>query len=322
MLIERVYFVDENENEILYGQDNLEANSEYYICIDFSAYTITGEKVLNLSQYFLENAIIPEGEEEPRPSISGNFCAGFVAGNDNLNWYWNDVELLFISPPMVFGAAFGGRLFGCDTLGVSVYYSYASGERYNFNPSASAGGAGFVLSADPGKWTAMCAFNNALYVFKRDAMYRIYSSDGLAFYMERIADVGATGNEAVCVVDNVMYFLSSNGLYSFSGSYPQPLPDSLGRTYLRGVLGGDDGKLFCSLVWKENEAYKRELCVYHIDKGIFSVHDDFAAKQFVWFGGALYALEDSGTVWRMDSVREAVEFRLDTKSSERGADLF
>lgn len=313
MVMDRVYFVDENENEILYGQDNLEANAEYYICIDFSAYTITGEKVLNLSQYFLENAIIPEGEEEPRPSISGNFCAGFVAGNDNLNWYWNDVELLFISPPMVLGAAFGGRLFGCDTLGVSVYYSYASGERYNFNPSASAGGAGFVLSADPGKWTAMCAFNNALYVFKRDAMYRIYSSDGLAFYMERIADVGATGNEAVCVVDNVMYFLSSNGLYAFSGSYPQPLPDSLGRTYLRGVLGGDNGKLFCSLAWKENEVFKRELCVYHIDKGIFSVHDDFAAKQFVWFGGELYALEESGVVWRMDSVREAVEFCLDTK---------
>ena len=248
-------------------------------------------------------------------STDGKFRAGCVCVDpyDRSFRCWNDVEIDFISPPMIFGKGFGGRLFGCDNLGVSVYYSSGSGKRYDFSPGTGAGDAGALLCSDPGKWTAMCAFNNVLYVFKRDAMYRIYSSDGLAFYMERIADVGATGNEAVCVVDNVMYFLSSNGLYAFSGAYPQPLPDSLGRTYLRGVLGGDNGKLFCSLAWKENEVFKRELCVYHIDKGIFCVHDDFAAKQFVWFGGELYALEESGVVWRMDSVREAVEFCLDTK---------
>ncbi len=268
------------------------------VIVEFESYDEAGNEY-DISQHFAE-AMGVEGID-------------FRVGCWQLYENYSNLKIEFKISNMVFGVSYYGRLFGCDNRGVEVYYTSGGVDNLNFKQETSGSNAGVLMCSDPGKWTAMCAFNNALYCFKRDAMYRIYSSDGLTFYMERIADVGATGNEAVCVVDNVMYFLSSNGLYAFSGAYPQPLPDSLGRTYLRGVLGGDNRKLFCSLAWKENEVFKRELCVYHIDKGIFSVHDDFAAKQFVWFGGELYALEESGVVWRMDSVREAVEFCLDTK---------
>lgn len=265
----------------------------YFVTMEFSAYKKDGNWY-DISGFFdFEKDYFSAGKEAETMS--------------------SDLEVEFIEPPMVFGESFGGRLFACDDLGVSVYYTSGGTDFLNFRAKDSGSSAGALLCADPGKWTAMCAYRDALYVFKRNAMYRIYSTDGLTFYLERIADVGAVGKDAVCVVGNVMYFLSTEGLMRFSGSYPEYLPDFLGRSYKNGALGGNDKKLFCSLTYEDAGEDKTELLVYHIDRGIYSGHDDFKATQFIWFGGELYALGVDGIVYKMDSGEEAQAFSLDTK---------
>lgn len=211
------------------------------------------------------------------------------------------------------GATYGGRLFACDIFGVDVFYSaspVSEAKKYDFAPGTSAGDAGAVSCTDHGRWTALMSYGGALYAFKRNGMYRIYSSDGLSFYMEKVCDVGAISQKCVCVVSDVMYFLSENGLYRFTGTYPEELPDNLGRRYTDGVLGGYDNKVYCSLSYSGG----CELVIYDASVGAFGVHDDFNSSGFVVYGGKLYGLNSAdGYVYKMSGERSPVEFSMNTR---------
>lgn len=220
-----------------------------------------------------------------------------------------ELQLDYISPPMLMGASFGGRLFACDMFGVDVFYSSVV-DKYDFTPGTSLGDAGSVQCADHGRWTAIIPYGGVLYAFKRNGMYRIYSSDGLNFYMEKVADVGAVGAQAVCVVSDVMFFLSETGFYKFTGSYPAEISDTHGRRYVSGVLGGYDNMLYASVLSSDGV---REMLVYNASIGAYGVHDDFNAKKFLTYGGKLYAHGEDGYVYDVIGEREAVEFSFCTR---------
>ena len=281
----------------------------FEIEIGFDAYDGGGQPA-NISAYFYE-------ARHPYDAKEGGSTEPFEIGSWETSYRYNDpkysnLKIAFIENAMVMGEAFGGRLFTLDQQGVTVYYSSAAG-KYDFQQRGVSGGAGFILCSDPGKWTGMQVYHESLYVFKRNSMYRISSSDGLSFYMDKIAEIGAVSANGICVVDDIMYFLSVDGLYRFSGSYPQLLPDSLGRQYTGGALGGCDGKVFCSLRYKEGLEEKSELIVWHPDKNIYSRHDDLRVSQFLYAYGMCYALDQDGCVHQMEGERSAVPFSLETK---------
>lgn len=290
---------------------------EGYVEIMFDVYNVRGERVncfdyINQNKEAFKNILldgIDFGDAEVTVSVGYLDTYRFIV-----------LELGSHTPLMCMGASYGGRLFACDMFGIDIFYSSGSGiegEKYCFVPNASLGGAGAVSCADSGKWTALKSYNGALYAFKKNGMYRIYSSDGLNFYMDKVADIGAVSSEAVCIVSDVMYFLSETGLYRFTGTYPEELPDNLGRRYTGGVLGGYDNKVYCSLSYSGGN----ELIVYDAQVSAYGVHDEFDAVNFVTYGGKLYGLDaSSGYVYEMSGERESLEFSINTRKFFLGFD--
>ena len=298
---------DENFN---YGRfDDVSTGKVNNAYVKFTARREGNGEVYDISRHFKSYRSDEKYNEEL--SSSSVFEAGaayFSGGNAPYTYRWNDVYILPEAPVMMFGAHYGGRFFACDNLGVDVLYS-SSAEKYDFIPGTSLSDAGALSCVDAGKWTAMCVYGGCLYVFKKNGMYRIYSNDGLSFYMDKVCDVGALSRSAVCVVSDVMYFLSETGLYRFTGTYPEELPDNLGRKYTDGVLGGYDNKLYASLT----HGGGCELIVYDAVVSAYGVHDNFKVKNFVTYGGVLYALSDDGFVYKMSGERESLEFSLNTR---------
>lgn len=289
---------------ILYTDERVPFDIE----IAFEAKTQAGE-VVDISERFKYAAhpySDPDSLDDEDTFYVGSFDTIGFGGREAV---YSNLEISFIGNVMSMGEPFGGRLFAADNQGLTVYYSSAV-DPYDFTLSGVTGEAGFLSCTDPGKWTAMCVYRDSLYVFKRNFMYRIYSGDGLTFFMDKVADVGALSATSVAVVDDVMYFLSGDGIYRFTGAYPQLLPDSLKRKYVGGAIGGDDGKVFFSV---QDPSGAWELCVWHADKEIFSRHDDFEAKQFLYAYGKVFALSGNGVVHQMEEGREVVEFSLSTK---------
>ena len=295
------------------GNEEFRATS-FTIEIGFTAKASAGN-VVDISEFFWEAR---HPYETGTATKEENFVIGSFVTSANHNWEkYSNLEISFIENAMMMGEPFGGRLFTVDNQGVTVYYSSAAG-KYDFRQEAVSGGAGFLLCSDPGKWTGMQVYHDSLYLFKRDSMYRISSSDGLSFYMDKIADIGAVSPNGIGIVDDIMYFISSDGIYRFTGSYPQLLPDSLGRQYEGGTLGGCDGKVFCSLRYDDKGdggviRKSCELVVWHPDKKIFSRHDELRVAQFLYAYGRLYALDSFGSVYLMEGEREPVSFQFVTK---------
>ena len=244
MVIDDMFIKMQNGTVYHYGEagfgysalSNIGTNGTNEAYVKFTARrTDTGE-LYDISKHF-------KYYKEDKTLAGGSvFQAGLAYAKPGVSSFstsmmWNDVYILPEAPVMLFGVHYNGRFFACDNLGVDVLYS-SSAEKYDFTPGTSTSDAGALSCTDAGKWTAIVAYGGCLYVFKKNGMYRIYSNDGLVFYMDKISDVGAVSKNAVCVVSDVMYFLSETGLYRFTGSYPEELPDNLGRKYTDGVLGG------------------------------------------------------------------------------------
>lgn len=285
-----------------YFNKRLESGS---VRVSFKVYDLSG------NEFSYENYLRENKDYFSSCMGSGLVCNGSVRveiGGSTLKMRLGECQSV-----VCMGAAYGGRFFACDVFGVDIFYTSGSGaliEKYYFTPGTSLGGAGAVSCADHGRWTALIAYGGALYAFKKNGMYRIYSSDGLNFYMEKVCDVGAVSREAVCVVSDVMYFLSETGLYRFTGAYPEELADNLGRHYVSGVLGGVDNKLYASL----EHSGGCELVVYDASVGAYGVHDGFNAKNFVTYGGKLYGLDSvDGYVYEMSGERSCVEFEIITR---------
>lgn len=309
MVVDEIYGYDQNGNKITQSElDSSGSDISDAVHVKFTARRISGE-LYDISQHFRAFGDLKNVLSDVDVFRCGLADRDLPSGPD----YFNDCYIRPIEKVMTLGASFGGRFFACDNLGVDIYYSSGSmdaDEKYNFAPDGSSGGAGFVSCGDPGKWTAMCVYGGALYAFKKNGMYRIYSPDGLSFYMERVADVGALSEKCVCVVSDVMYFLSETGLYKFTGTYPTELPDNYGKKYTDGVLGGVDNKVYCSVKSPEGN----ELLVYDAEVNAYGVHDKFYSGGFVSYCGRLYALDkEDGFVYEITDERESIDFSFDTR---------
>lgn len=316
MVVREVYGKDDSK-DVPQGEISIACDEVH---IKYEALNINGEPQ-NISLYFkgftTKSDGVPTGVTECDGGVfeCGAADRQLPSGPD----YFNQCYIRPIGQVMTMGESFGGRLFACDNLGVDIYYTSGSmdaDKKYDFSAS-STGGGGFISCGDPGKWTALCAYGGALYAFKKNGMYRIYSPEGLAFYMERIADVGTFSDKSVCVVSDVMYFLSETGLYKFTGTYPEELPDNYGRKYTGGVLGGIDDKVYCSVMYAD----ETEMIVYDAKTNTYGVHDAFSSGGFVSYGGRLYSLDaDSGYVYELTDIKEPVEFSFDTRKFFLGFD--
>lgn len=282
---------------------DLSSDDGVWFYIEYSAHRMENGEIYDVSQHFKEYASKNWVRTDAfSPGHAGWDYPGYIH-------YTNCFAIRAELPVMLGGVHYNGRFFAYDNMGVDIYYSSAA-DKYDFMSGTSLGDAGAVSCTDHGKWTGLIPYGGALYAFKKNGMYRIYSSDGLSFYMDKVADVGAVSREAVCVVSDVMYFLSETGLYRFTGAYPEELADNLGRRYVSGVLGGVDNKLYASLEHSDG----CELVVYDASVGAYGVHDGFNAKNFVTYGGKLYGLDSvDGYVYEMSGERLSTEFEIITR---------
>lgn len=117
-------------------------------------------------------------------------------------------------------AGFAGRIWGAISNGTpssfeqdQVYYS-------DVIPSsgiANTTGSGQYLKVNTGgKWiTGLVQFNNVLYVFTLDSIFRIYNTQSLD--NAPIANVGAIRQECIIKTQDAIYFLHFSGVYRLDG---------------------------------------------------------------------------------------------------------
>lgn len=98
-----------------------------------------------------------------------------------------------------------------------------------------------------GNFTAIAVYDNHVIGFKKNYMHMIYNNKN-PFRIVDVARVGAISQQAVCECNQILFFVGEDGVYAFTGGYPERISDGLELTSFDGaVLGADDMTLYCAI---------------------------------------------------------------------------
>lgn len=163
-----------------------------------------------------------------------------------------------------------------------------------------------------GEFTGIAVYDGHVIGFKRNFMHMLYNNKN-PFRIVDVAKVGALSQEAICECGQILFFVSDDGVYAFTGGYPQRISDKLNVSdYERAVLGGDDRTLYC-YVPSENKTFSYDTvnstwgsvegsginvcasvgkdCIYSSENGVYKLcagkYGSFSFETDASFGGAL-----------------------------------
>lgn len=202
-------------------------------------------------------------------------------------------------PDMDFVVECSNRLWGCkygivDGKSVNAIYGSALGDFRNWN--AFSGLATDSYAADRGSdgpFTGAAAYLGTVLFFKEHSMERLYISGTGAHQITSLQCPGIRpgSGRSPAVVDGVLYFHGTLGIYAFDGSMPQPVSAAFGdERYENAVGGGAEGQYWLSA----QRNGENHLFVYDTARGLWHRQDGLRVKQFAAAGGVLYGLTEHG----------------------------
>ncbi len=164
-----------------------------------------------------------------------------------------------VVPNFEFAFCSNNRLWGID--GDEIHAS-ALGDPFNYNNYSTLSGSAWAVSVlSNGKFTGGIEYNGYPTFFKEDSLIRIggnYTSQYSTYETKDIAGVMKGAEKSLAIVNGVLYYLSSQGVMGYSGSYPYLVGASLGEKLRSGVGGTVEDKYYLAtkLSSGENVIYK------------------------------------------------------------------
>lgn len=133
-------------------------------------------------------------------------------------------------------------------------------------------------------------------------MERIYPAAGGGHQIVTVPCSGVRKGAArtVAVVDGVVYYLGSDGVYAFDGSMPVCVSGALGeKRYIGGVAGGESGRYWLSAL---DAAGNAELLVYDTQRRLWHRQDGTKAAAFARWNGSMMVLCADGRLLDTDGA--------------------
>lgn len=165
-----------------------------------------------------------------------------------------------------------------------------------------------------GEFTGIAACSVGVAVFKRNYMHLIYGDTPRNFTLQPAIPVGCIDGRSIADVQWVLFFLSYDGVYAFSGGYPRKISDALDVRYTEGIAGSDGKKYYLSGKTADGEW---ELVVYDLARGMWHKVDALESVGFFQYNNGFYSA-DSGHVYRMDTNAFPTEWYAVSKRFDDG----
>ena len=211
------------------------------------------------------------------------------------------------------------RVWGCSSK-ENVIYACKLGDPTNwFSYRGIAADSYAVTVGSDGAFTGAATCMGYALFFKENTLHKLYGSKPSDFQLSSLRCRGVARNAArsLCVLNETLYYLSSDGVMAWDGSIPAKVSAALDAGRLANVkqaVGGAlDGRYYLH-VSRENEV---RLLVYDTERGLWH-EEDVCSFEMASTGGQLY-LWDGRTLWAADPSREAAGQR--SEETEQGVEF-
>ena len=222
-------------------------------------------------------------------------------------------------PDLDFVTECDNRVWGCNSK-QNVIYACKLGDPTNwFSYRGIAADSYAVTVGSDGPFTGAATCMGYALFFKENTLHKLYGSKPSDFQLSSLRCRGVARNAArsLCVLNETLYYLSSDGVMAWDGSIPAKVSAALDAGRLANVkqaVGGAlDGRYYLH-VSRENEV---RLLVYDTERGLWH-EEDVCSFEMASTGGQLY-LWDGRALWAADPSREAAGQR--SEETEQGVEF-
>lgn len=203
-------------------------------------------------------------------------------------------------PELDFICASNNRLFGCSGKDQTIYAS-ALGDPTNWSVYAGLASDSYAVAVgSPGAFTGCCAYGSGVLFFKENAIYKLMGlyPEEYELISYQYPGVQAGCERSIQNINEALIYKGRDGIYAYTGGYPQKISGKLGAVdYDRAVAGSDGRGYLVSMRRAGTGAW--ETLRYDLETGLWMGEDDREKTAFATLSGTLYYLED-GTLYHRE----------------------
>jgi hypothetical protein len=210
-------------------------------------------------------------------------------------------------PDVVYACVLDNRIWGVDA-GDNIYCTALGDfdDWTTFSSPSEATDAWQVDTGTNGNFTGIVSFKGTNLAFKLDHVWKRFGNIPSNFQFVEISSLGCINHKSIAEVNNILFWLSPQGVVAYTGGIPEIISENLNDNYISAVAGGDGRNYYLSLY--DGSAYK--LYVYdtwgnNVETS-WMQEDTLNVTEFAYLDGYLYALASDNKVWKFGSGTEVV----------------
>ena len=201
-------------------------------------------------------------------------------------------------PIMDFIVESNNRLWGCrygtnaDGEVVNEIYACKQGDFKNWNCFMNLSTDSYAVSCGTdGQFTGAIVHLGYPCFFKENAMHKVYGDYPANFRVQNTTCRGVQrgSHRSMAIVNETLYYKSSNGVCAYDGSLPVEMSSALGEIKYSDAVAGAHGNKYYITMKSADGAY--HLFAYDTAKGMWHKEDNLQVDQFCSYMNELYGIE-------------------------------
>jgi hypothetical protein len=217
-------------------------------------------------------------------------------------------------PAIVYACVLNNRIWGVDA-GDNIYCTALGDfdDWTTFSSPSENTDAYQVDTGTNGNFTGIASYKGTILALKNDRVFKLFGEVPSDFRFVKISDLGCVSHKSICEVNDILFWLSPQGVVAYTGGTPEVISECLNETYTSGVAGGDGRRYYISLY--NGSTYALYVCDTWGDniETSWLQEDTLNVTEFAYLDGYLYALTSANVISKFNSGTESITSTATTK---------
>lgn len=234
-------------------------------------------------------------EGNNKTSVVLNVENGVLTFNENIftSCTGQTITLKRNVPDMDYVTECFNRIWGCSSKNHEIYASKL-GDPFNWNCYEGISTDSYAVTVgSEGDFTGAATQNGNVVFFKEGHIHKIYGNKPSNYQVYDNEALGCIkdGYRSIININGVLFYLSINGIVSYSGSIPEIMSNVFGNVkYINGVAGQINNKYYITL---KDTSGSWNMFVYDCNRGIWNKEDGIEASYMRYFNRNLYYIDSN-----------------------------
>lgn len=196
------------------------------------------------------------------------------------------------------------RLWACNSLNHEIYASKL-GDPTNWNCYEGISTDSYTATVgSDGEFTGCISHMGYVLFFKEQSIHIMYGAKPSNFQLNTTIAPGVRKgcSKSLCVVNETLFYVGRNGVYSYDGAIPQKVSDNIVSELSDAVAGQQDNHYYLSCL-KDG---KQSLLVYDPQYKLWDVEDDTRFKYAAYGDGMLHFIDGANQLTTITGDRDEI----------------